>query len=171
MHGSWLQTCSFSAWVMPYKLMLSPRRAILGSRCQSLFSSKPLSILWSPAWIFPSVTLQCRTPTAFSSIPLALFFLFFLFYKELFTLQSQQTVYLFVCQPHGHWPMFAKFEKMRKEGAMTVSSWAPPVKVSIQTFKEGRRREGWVISSLALLTATLFGGNNKFLLRVLSDPN
>ena len=40
MHGSWLQTCSFSAWVMPYKLMLSPRRAILGSRCQSLFSKK-----------------------------------------------------------------------------------------------------------------------------------
>ena len=99
------------------------------------------------------------------------FFFLNIFYKKLFTLQLQQTVYLSVCQPHGHWPMFAKFEKMSKEGTMTVSSWAPPVKVSTQTFKEGRRREGWVISSLALLTATLFGGNNKFLLRVLSDPN
>lgn len=67
--------------------------------------------------------------------------------------------------------MFAKYEKMSKEGVMIPGSRAPPVKVSTQTFMEGSGREGCIISSLAVLTATLFGRNNKFLLRVSPDLN
>jgi hypothetical protein len=47
-----------------------------------------------------------------------------------------------------------------------------PLHGSIYTDIPGSKgRKNWVVSSLALVVAALFGRNNQFPLRALSDPN